>query len=114
MCVFIFIVFNISSGGIRLHDLKFRRAGAYGYHASMSASHDTWGSDQHPEENIQAQMSQHTQWMNMFSTPPPGPTQDTQHDQGESEIPPRHIRAPDRLGWSPLPDPPPRQARRRH
>ena len=80
----------------------------------MSASHDTWGSDQHPEDNIQAQMSQHTQWMNMFLTPPPGPTQDTQHDQDESEIPPRHIRAPDRLGWSPIPDPPPRQARRRH
>ncbi|KAM3412802.1 hypothetical protein ACQJBY_004145 [Aegilops geniculata] len=89
-------------------------AGAYGYQASMSASHDTWGSDQHPEENIQAQMSQHTQWMNMYSTPPPGPTQDTQHDQEESETPPRHIRAPDRWGWSPLPDPPPRQARRRH
>ena len=57
----------------------------------MSASHDMWGSDHHPEDNIQAQMSQHTQWMNMFSTPPPGPTQDTQHDQGESEIPPRHV-----------------------
>ncbi|XP_044429155.1 uncharacterized protein [Triticum aestivum] len=89
-------------------------AGAYGYHASMSASHDMWGSDQHPEENIHAQMSQHTQWMNMYSTPPPGPTQDTQHDQGESEIPPRNIRPPNRLGWSPLSDPPPRQARRRH
>ncbi|XP_073362040.1 uncharacterized protein [Aegilops tauschii subsp. strangulata] len=74
-------------------------AGAYGYQASMSASHDTWGSDQHPEDNIQAQTSQHTQWMNMFSTPPPGPTQDTQHDQGESEIPPRHIRMAEGTQW---------------
>ncbi|XP_044947401.1 uncharacterized protein LOC123396564 [Hordeum vulgare subsp. vulgare] len=62
-------------------------AGSYAYH-DASASGSGLGSE--PEEPP----SQQNMWSNMFSTPPPWPTQDTQYDQGGSEIPPRNIRPP--------------------
>ena len=77
----------------------------------MSGS--VWESDPEPEDNTQDYMSQHNDWMDMYLTPPPGPTQETQYDQGGSEIPLRNVRAPRRYGWTTPNTLPDRHARRR-
>jgi hypothetical protein len=82
-----------------------------GHDASMSGS--GWDSDHEDGHNTQDYFSQHYEWMDMYSTPAPPPTQETQYDQDGSELPPRIIRPPHRYMW-PTPDPvPPRRGGRR-
>ena len=72
-------------------------------------SESAWESEQDTgEDQTQDFWSQHQSWMDIYNTPPPGPTQetqDTQNQQDGSEIPLRQWRAPHRYGWS-TPDTP--------
>ena len=81
------------------------------------ASHSDSTFDSAPDggHNTQDQVSQHiANWMDTYySTPPPGPTQDTRYDQDGSELPPRNIRAPHRFGWPTPETQPERHGRRR-
>ena len=85
-------------------------------HQSATSGY-TWGSDHQPESNMEDYTTQ-SGW-GIFppdptqQTPPPY-TQETQHEDPQSFIPPRNIRPPNRLGWSSQPRPPPREPRPRH
>jgi hypothetical protein len=81
---------------------------AGGYTQQSSLSEPSWGSEhgRAQEEDYSAH--------NLFSTPPPDPTQeDTQYREDGSFIPPRNVGAPDRYGWSTPRPPKERPARRR-
>ena len=92
--VFCYLLFSI------LIRIQFRLLSFYvllpGYQSSMSGqqlSGSPWGSE-HDAYNI------HDNWMGMYNTPPPQPTQETQQEHDESLIPARDVRPPHRLGWT--------------
>jgi hypothetical protein len=89
----------------------FPHAGAYGHQSSMSGS--TWASEQDGDTNVEQEYASHTDWLNLFQTPPPDPTQDTQYHEDGSEIPARNVGPPHRYGWTTPPNPPPQRRGRR-
>ena len=90
--------------------LMFHPAGV-GNETPLSGS--LWASEPEPEDNTHDYMSQQNDWIDMYSTPPPGPTQETQYDQVDYEIPLRQLRAPHRYGWTTPTTLPERRGRRR-
>jgi len=90
-----------------------------GYRPSMSAqqsSGSAWESE-HDSGTIPQTRIELQNWLGVYNTPPPFPTQETQDDdEAGSLIPGRPVVPPTRLGWS-SPDPnlvrPPRMTRRR-
>jgi hypothetical protein len=86
-------------------------ASGYEHDASMSGS--GWDDDLDGGHNTQDFLSQHDEWMNMYSTPAPPPTQETQYDHDGSELPPRNVWAPHRYLWPTPPPPAPRHGRGR-
>ena len=84
---------------------------SYGHDASMSGS--GWDSDHEGGYNRHDFLSQHNEWVDMYLTPAPPPTQETRYDQEWSELPPRNVRAPHMYMWTPTPTPPPRRGRQR-
>ena len=116
VCFFIFILVNINWACISSLLMFVHPTGSYGYQpyghdASMSGS--GWDSDHEGGHNRQDFLSQHNEWMDIYTTPAPPPTQETQHDQAWSELPPRNVRAPHRYLWPTPPTPPPRRGGRR-
>uniref|UniRef100_A0ACD5TRB7 Uncharacterized protein n=1 Tax=Avena sativa TaxID=4498 RepID=A0ACD5TRB7_AVESA len=91
--------------------------GAFGMQGSMpgyqsSVSGSAW-TDQVVDHSTRVFMTQ-SSWLNIFQTPAPDPTQETQYDEHGSVIPPRQVRPPHRFGWTTPPNPPPeRRGRRR-
>jgi hypothetical protein len=90
--------------------LIFHPAGT-GNDTPMSGS--VWASEADPEDSTHDYMSQPNEWMDMYMTPPPGPTQETQYEEDGSEIPLRQFRAPQRYGWTTPTSLPERRPRRR-
>ena len=90
--------------------LIFHPAGT-GNDTPMSGS--VWASEADPEDSTHDYMSQPNEWMDMYMTPPPGPTQETQYEEDGSEIPLRQFRAPQRYGWTTPTTLPERRPRRR-
>ena len=81
--------------------------------SGQQSSGSAWGSDQEGGDTHEA-YTQLGNWMGMYNTPPPQPTQETQQDHDESLVPGRDVRPPHRYGWTPPPNaPPPRRGRRR-
>ena len=77
-----------------------------GHDVSMFESR--WESEPDDGHNTQEYMSQHNEWVDMYSTPAPPPTQETRFDLDGSELPPRIIRPPHRYLW-PTPETPPQR-----
>ena len=79
----------------------------------MPMSGSSWGTEHDGGYSQEDPMSQHIDFMGIFNTPPPGPTQDTQYAQDGSLIQMRQLQYPDRWGWTPRGQPPFREDRRR-